>query len=495
MTTRGQAAVRAQHNNNGDEGGALLLVVMISFVIAILGATMVTRATQETRLSGFELERQGAIQAAEAGVNDYVAKMTEDHLYFKHYVHPAETSRKNSSTNAVVNANTTAVTWPGDPWTYPTPHNRWKALTNGYEFNLQITSPSAADPRTTILASGRKTGSARTTRSIEVVIRGSSVADFQMFAASDVNVGSGADTYGRYYAGVDAGGTKHSISYDGNAYADVIAENVVTTPTGTLASHLANATARMIDKNTANNLLRTVIGAPPQFGSFSTAFAEVKRAAQSTTGGGPFLLDDSTQDGWFLNFKPAGTIDVYKCKKKPTFLLYDGNKDGSQRPVCTLFVANKPVPAIGAIWVQQSVIVAGTVKGRVTVATQGDVVIGDPVSATTVTNFGDLLYAGTDDVIGLMAYTDVVMPTWSPPDLEVHAALLAQTGRRYGRGPNDSRVQFTHYGATASSLTPSMSMFTNRDYNYDPNLLFIQPPFFPVLEKAYTVLRYREVNG
>ena len=134
-----------------------------------------------------------------------------------------------------------------------------------------------------------------------------------MFAASDVSVGAGADTYGRYYAGVDSAGVKHSITYDGNAYADVIAENVVTPGSGTLASHLKNATARAIDKNTPNNLLRTVVGAPPQFGSFTTAFAEVKRAAQSTTGGGPFILDDSAQDGWFLNFKTVGTIDVYKC--------------------------------------------------------------------------------------------------------------------------------------------------------------------------------------
>ena len=37
--------------------------------------------------------------------------------------------------------------------------------------------------------------------------------------------------------------------------------------------------------------------------------------------------------------------------------------------------------------------------------------------------------------------------------------------------------------------------FDTRIYNYDPNLSNLQPPFLPVLEEAYKILRYRETDS
>ena len=32
-------------------------------------------------------------------------------------------------------------------------------------------------------------------------------------------------------------------------------------------------------------------------------------------------------------------------------------------------------------------------------------------------------------------------------------------------------------------------------FSHDPNLLYLRPPFFPVIEDAYTILKYRELSS
>ena len=48
-------------------------------------------------------------------------------------------------------------------------------------------------------------------------------------------------------------------------------------------------------------------------------------------------------------------------------------------------------------------------------------------------------------------------------------------------------------GSTATDLGGFMNMFATRNYNYDTTLMYLQPPWFPVVESAYTVLVFREL--
>jgi hypothetical protein len=36
-------------------------------------------------------------------------------------------------------------------------------------------------------------------------------------------------------------------------------------------------------------------------------------------------------------------------------------------------------------------------------------------------------------------------------------------------------------------------MFTNRTYGYQQELLFLPPPWFPIVDDAYTVVLFREL--
>ena len=476
-----------------ERGAALVLTVMIAVVLAGLGVAAMTRAPKEATLSGLEAERAASFEAAQGGVDDYIAKMTEDHQYYLHYVHPAESTRRRASGALVANGGA----WPSteSTWIYPSGRDKWKTLTNGYEFNLQIVGPSNGVVATTIIASGRRTGSTRSLRTIEVQVRGTSVADFQMFAAADITVGATATTNGRYYAGVDPTNIniKHNVTHNGTYNADVLAEGRVL---GTGTPGAGHLDALKIDSLTvAKPTLRQVIGPdPPLFNKFSTALAEVERASQGATGGGLYLNDLSgTVAGWAIQFKSTGTLDVWSCTKNAGKNLADGTT--AQRPVCVTKVkADYPVPTIGAIYSQQSVMVSGAVKGRVTIVTQGDAILGDP-KGTVTSNYGSLSYVTPgQDVLGIIANLDVIVPYWSASDTSVVGAYIALTGARHSWNSDGSHNSFTHTGATASNKSPFMDMFATRTYNYDANLQFLQPPFYPVLEKAYAIMRFREIT-
>ena len=91
------------------------------------------------------------------------------------------------------------------------------------------------------------------------------------------------------------------------------------------------------------------------------------------------------------------------------------------------------MPSNGAIYSEVNVIVSGTVKGRVTVATPNEIIIG-----------GNILYDGDGsfttpvlgkNVLGLEAVKDVVVPCWIMGDLDWRAAVVAQgVGRPTGPG-------------------------------------------------------------
>ena len=104
----------------------------------------------------------------------------------------------------------------------------------------------------------------------------------------------------------------------------------------------------------------------------------------------------------------------------------------------------------------------------------------------------NLLYTNTDgrDIIGLIAENDISVPATSLNNLTIDAALLAKDGR-VGRD--------SYTGNSKNSITVTGSMATNQRYgfawiysdgsfangyvtrnlNFDNNLLYFPPPYFP----------------
>ena len=139
---------------------ALIAMILLATVMSMIAAVLVVDSTTELRRSSVQVDKTSALQAAQAGIDDYLAKMAQDNLYYFHYVNRAEPVRT-GSTRILSTPTPTATStyeWLGaNPWGYASPR-RWVPLgTLGFEYSLKITAPSATTPGD-VLATGRKVG-------------------------------------------------------------------------------------------------------------------------------------------------------------------------------------------------------------------------------------------------------------------------------------------------------------------------------------------------
>jgi hypothetical protein len=129
------------------------------------------------------------------------------------------------------------------------------------------------------------------------------------------------------------------------------------------------------------------------------------------------------------------------------------------------------------------------VNGRVTVGTS---------SETNIYIGGNTAYAADgDDVLGLISGNEIIVASYVPTVLEWRAASLAQSGkwRTYRASPRsiDPHQRMHYIGAQATYDGGFASMFQEREYEYDETLQRLRPPFYPVLEGAWSTKYWREV--
>jgi hypothetical protein len=439
-----------------EEGVAMVLVVILAAFLTLTSITLIDIVRAESNRSAHSVWSEGSFQAAEAGLDDYVAKMVDDRVYYLHQVHAAESTRRPSSGPDVA----AGGTWAGGiTWTYPNGKDAWKQLTNGYEYNVQVIPPSAGSTSTRILATGRKVGSTTDVRVIESLVRPSLLSDFYRLSDDDVSWGSGASTYGKIYV-------NGNVNHQGTAYADIYAEGSIN----------GNPSMQNGAKKYDSTTIRTKIKNPINFANFLVSFVDIKRAAQS---GGLYLAGSATTI-WRLTFNSNGTVTVQTCVPSGT------NDPSLVAPVCSAYAGSPfPVPSNGAIYTERTAVVSGQVSGRVTVGSNDDIVVASNLGPVT---------AGTD-VIGLAALNDFWVASWAPYNLDWTAAVLVQNNTWNAAGANGSHGTMNFWGSSATKTGGGFSAFDTRNYNYDQTLLYLPPPWFPVIDDTYTVSLFRELPG
>ena len=455
-----------------ESGIAMVLVVLTAAMVTLLSIVLIDQVRAESTRSVHQVYGGTSFQAAEAGIDDYVSKLVDDRLYYLHYLHPGEATRRSSGGTLVAAGGAWSY---GQSWTYPNGKDTWRRLPTGclttdplcYEYNLRVYPPDATSKFVRIVAAGRKAGATTDLHVIETYVRPSSLADYYRVVNGDVSWGAGATTNGKIYANGD-------VSHDGIATGNIYAEQQIS------GSVVMQNGAQRYDVDT-NPTIRSQIKNPIDFTSFLTSFADIERASQV----GGVYLNDASKAAWRISFKSDGTMDVETCQPSGS------NDVADVTPVCTAASpANRPVPSNGAVYVVQDVIVrnapsAGGVRGRVTVASNDDIIVGGNITFVT---------SGTD-VLGLVAKNNVYIAKYTPDPLTWSAGVIAQTGTWQARPwstPLKSLMTFRGMAATDDGGSFA-GMFTARDYGYDPSFEYLPPPWFPVVEDAYTVLFFREL--
>jgi hypothetical protein len=518
----------------GEDGQALVLVVFLIFVLGLLSPLLMDTISATSKESNDSLVQAKAHAAAEAGINEYVAKLLNDTQYYAQYLAPGEATRQ-SGVNVVasVQAPAAPAAWTyGTTWTYPNGKNAWVDLGNGFSYDLEITPPQTGTNTTNFLlitATGKSNLSsdiANDRQVVQMLIRPASVADFQMFSAGSVCYGDGAITNGKIY-------TQGNLYFSGQALDDLDAEgNIYLPPTnaqggdpcGTGGNNNTGTVLPLHKYDHTNIRSAPELATKPNFSAFQVSLVDIKRAAQN--GKGIYLSNSSSSSttpasAWQITFNSNGTVTYKSCKKtsnpvQSTQPVCDGSvpNQGSVNGVASTLGSNTvAMPVNGAIYSDQTVIIAGgtssclsggkpggptgsytsltnasCVKGRVSVASGADMVVADDSGYVT---------PGTD-VLGLLANNNFYIASWMPANTNLNwsAASLAENGS-WGQPSGITAGYYGtmyHEGSIAQlQMGNGMTQFDTRYYNYDPNLLYLQPPWFPTLPNNYQVLLYRDL--
>ena len=520
-----------QRIRDDETGFAIVIAVALIALLSTVAVALPLLVQNEDSKSRRDAAQDSAYQAAEAGTNAVLSDLTQSTAFFKKYMAKGEATRTYSSTtyaNDCVTGSTSttqstctdkdvsAVAWASPWWTYATSATSrasdpgWYSLGNGYQYLIQLYPPSTsltglAQTITRIDVTGRPFGSTDTSRwrTIETQIRPSSLTDFQAFVAEALAYAAGATTTGPVFVGEDNAGVKYSLSHQGTATANLYAEGTVSTAANTLTNG-----AQKYDSGTNPNALCKLNGcAPVPFSNFSNTFSKVAGAATS-----PFNLGttdpnngNAPVDAWWIRFLSTGKATITPCTKyyttnyqgvKTYYPIYDN------QPNCGTTSAQYTLPTNGAIYSSADVIVSGVVKGQITVATAGNVYYGGNLTYNT---------PGTD-VIGEEATGSLYVPEWAPDgthSITIYSAQFSLNGA-FMSSPDWSggaTGTMNFYGSTAVyGITPCTNsvgsdctiiyfsgFFATRHYNYDPNLLFVQPPYWPNLGNAFTILVQRQI--
>ena len=226
-------------------------------------------------------------------------------------------------------------------------------------------------------------------------------------------------------------------------------------------------------------------------------------------------ISQPVDHGYHIIFKNNGTIDVFRVKKvKQKVWGWDGQEwlHESNSIDTEEWQANYPLPSNCApIFIENNVWVDGIVKGQATLVAAE--LPEKPNKMKKIIINGNIDYADSDSVLGLISQKDILIPLYSPDNLEIKAALLAQKGHvfRYYYPPWSDEPYKTY--AIRNQIRTFGSILTNKiwtftwvdsndnvvsgyrttEMNYDSNLTYGPPPYFPTAGE-YEFLGWEEVQ-
>lgn len=456
---------------NLNSGSTLIFTIITIFVFSMVLLSVLSYATTQLRLIRSTIAREQAFQVAEAGVNYYQWRLA--HFNTDYY-----------------DGNATSTS-PG-----PYVHDYLDKDTNAKvgEYSLKITPPSVGSTIVTIESTGYTVSNPLVKRKVVARYGVPSLAKYSFLTNSDVYIGSGSSISGEMHAN---GG----IRFEGTTNALV-------------NSAKSTYTCQPIHGCSPAQSKPGIWGSPPgwvqaywqfpvpnvDFSSITSDLANIKSEAQSAG----IYLPPTNSPGYSLVFNPSGTISIYRVsslRNTPTGydaygIAHNEDVDYNNR----VKIDGDPsvggtqdfaMPVNGLIYIEDDTWVEGTVNGRVLVATA--VLPYNSATAPRITIPNNLVYLSKsgDDVLGLIGQKNVIISYYSPSNLEINAALIAQNGS-WGRWnfSDASKNTLTIYGSVSSfglggTYWSNGSGYPTRNTLYDSNLLYGPPPSFPLSAEGY----------
>ncbi|HEY1332312.1 MAG TPA: hypothetical protein VGH10_12690 [Actinomycetota bacterium] len=509
-----------------DEAGFALITTLLAMLAVLMLVTVsLTYASMSTPISKHDQNWNGALAAANAGINDYLYRLNQNGNYWTY-----------SATNLPSDGNTAFTTWTPVPGGSGTGSYRYAA----------DTSTIAVDGTVKLTSTGR-VGNA--TRSIKVTLRRRSFIDYLYFTNYETKDPARYDTsQGDPYTPAQAQSLCAKYYYAGRDSQCVsiffISQDTINGPLHSNdaiqlcgSPHFNGATSTSYQPASGSRYVACGGGASPVFANagdpryaapltMPPTDLSIKTLTDSSSGGTGCLYTGPTK----ITFNSGGTMDVVSPLTKSTNTGCSPGTGLSLPSNGVVYVQNVPAtstdpnysacppatsplgyPVSGDItpygWCDGDVFISGTLSGQLTIASEHNINV-----------IGDTTYAGGTggtDLLGLIAnnYVQVYHPVNSScqnlsgriVDPDIYAAILSlqhsfivpnyQCGNSVGT--------LTVVGAIAQNYRGPVGTFNGsgqivsgyaKSYTYDQRLKYLSPPhFLDPVQSAWQVVTWGEI--
>lgn len=461
----------------GRSGSMLAYVLIIMSVTMIILVSMLSYIVSQVRFSLNRVEKAQAFQIAEAGI-----------YYYRWYL-AHETSGKTA-----LEINNFLDT--GGPMGF-TP-DAVDYLGVG-QYRITVEPPISGSTIINVESTGWSNKTPDMKRTIRVRFRRPSWSEYSFLSNSFINFGSEAEVYGKVYSngGIRFDGLAHNTvnsllptfddpTYGGNRQEFGVHTTVNPADPGAPSYPWPDGTVP--DRPDVFMGGREFPVSEVSFTGVTSDLANMKNIAQ--TGNGQYY--DSAGLGRRIILKTDGTYDICTVSSANSnthaISRYQKNSGWGTCTTCSgACLSNHVIPNGGVLFVENNIWLEGTVNNkRLSVVAANLSGGGDERDIYIGISNNNFRYAAYNcsNMLGLVAQRDVRVLGDCPTDFIVDAALLAQGGVV---GINDNgfsgKNSLTFNGAIASYLQPYFqhgnSGFAVRFYNFDNNLLYCPPPYFP----------------
>ena len=365
---------------------------------------------------------------------------------------------------------------------------------------------------TRIDVTGRPFGSTDTSkwRTIETQIRPSSLTDFQAFVATALAYASGATTTGPIFVGEDNSGNKYSLSHQGVAKANLYAE-------GTVSGRWLDSPERRSEVRLEHDSGRALQAEQLRARALHQLLEHVlkglrrRQLPRVRTPAGPPVTVLRHQRPEQRQRRGRRVVDPVPVEREGDLHpVHEGS--GLGEPQADLRQHAHLRHHVGAVHpADQRCHLLVCRRDRLR-RRQGPDHGRDERQRSTTAATSTQNTPGTD-VIGEEAQGSLDVPQWAPNvnrNITIYSAQFSLNGAFESsptwsggtKGTMDFFGSTAVYGVTPCSQTVGSDctiiyfsglLRQTPIYNYDPNLLFVQPPYWPNLGNAFTILVQRQI--
>lgn len=439
-------------------GTALTYALVILTIVSILFVSILRFISSQMVYSLSQANREEAFQISEAGV-----------YFYRWYLAHALAGKTAEQIKSF---------WSGNPLGVNTPYEGEYFDPEGGvigKYRLQADPP---DPNSTIVyvtATGWTYKNPNLKRTVRVRFRRPSWSEYMVLANDFMRFGDGTEVYGKIHSnqGIRFDGLAHNVVSSSlekvddpdHSGGDEYAVHTHIYPTDPLPPVALPSRPDVF----AGGRQFPVAGI--DFNGVISDLSYMKQQAKAGNG----LYFDSSDYGRHIVLKTDGTMTVRRVTSYDT----SSEKISKESSATTYTIPNN-----GIIFVENNIWLEGTIKNKkVTVAAAN---LSGGTQANIYLGMNNLKYSNFDgsDIIGVIAQQNVSVIKDSLDNLQLDGAFLAQSGKIGRDNYYDFKSSITINGSMATNVRYGFRYtdthgYQIRNFNFDNNLLYYPPPYFP----------------